>query len=94
MTKFAATKTTTALQQEGEGEEEEQSLSSFYNPIRLKLYTPAEIEYCESSRAIEKYISMQRQFKPRVQAHRTKQECSLLPNSSTDIIIRHLLTIF
>ena len=49
MTKVAAPATTAAPHQE------EQS-PSFYNSHRLKLYTPAEIEHCESSKTIAKYI--------------------------------------
>jgi integrase len=33
-----------------------QSSSSFYSPRRLKVYTLAEIEHCETSRTITKYI--------------------------------------
>src|SRR5215211_8075830 len=53
MTKVAATKmmATTPHQQE------EPSSISFYSSRRLKLYTPAEIEHCESSEAITKYIN-------------------------------------
>jgi integrase len=51
-TQVAATKTAVAHQQE-----EQSSASSLYNLKRLKLYTPAEIEHCESSRTIAKYIN-------------------------------------
>jgi hypothetical protein len=51
MTKVAATITTAAQRQE------EQLPSSFYNSIRLKLYIPTEIEHCEMSRTIAKYIN-------------------------------------
>jgi hypothetical protein len=43
-----------------QGEEEElssSSSSSYYNSRRLQLYTPAEIEHCESSKTIAKCIS-------------------------------------
>jgi hypothetical protein len=49
MTKIATTRITTPQQ-------EEPSIS-FYSSRRLKLYTPAEIEHCESSETIAKYIS-------------------------------------
>jgi hypothetical protein len=49
MTKIATTRMTTSQQ-------EEPSIS-FYSSRRLKLYTPAEIEHCESSEAIAKYIN-------------------------------------
>jgi integrase len=52
MTKIATTRTTTTTPQQ----EEEPSLS-FYSSRRLKLYTPAEIEHCESSETITKYIN-------------------------------------
>ena len=51
MTKMATTRMTTAPQQE------EPSSISFYSSRRLKLYTPAEIEHCESSETIAKYIN-------------------------------------
>jgi integrase len=51
MTKVTAGRTTVAAPQQ------EHSPSSFYNPIRLKLYTPVEIEHCESSRTIAKYVN-------------------------------------
>jgi hypothetical protein len=48
----AAATTITPQQQE-----EQSSLSSSsYSPRRLKLYTPAEIEHCETSKTIVKYI--------------------------------------
>jgi hypothetical protein len=43
MTKMATTRMTTPQQ------EEESSSIAFYSSRRLKLYTPAEIEHCESS---------------------------------------------
>jgi hypothetical protein len=85
MSKIAASRTTTTPQGE-------QSLVSFYNSRRLKLYTPAEIEHCENSKT--QNISMQRQFKPRIQENRTKQGYSLLLSLFIDVIIRHLLTTF
>jgi integrase len=52
-TKVAAPATTTITPQQ----REEQSSPSFsYNPRRLKLYTPEEIEHCETSKTIMKYI--------------------------------------
>jgi integrase len=52
-TKVAAPTTTTITPQQ----REEQSSPSFsYNPRRLKLYTPEEIEHCETSKTIMKYI--------------------------------------
>jgi len=48
MTKVAVTTTTTPQQEE--------PLLSFYNSRRLQVYTPAEIEHCESSKTITKYI--------------------------------------
>jgi integrase len=53
MTKIATTRTTTTTPQQ---EEEEPSVS-FYSSRRLKLYTPAEIEQCENSKTIMKYIN-------------------------------------
>jgi len=55
MTKIAAAPaaTTTIMPQQ----EEEPPLPSFYNSHRLKLYTPAEIEHCESSKTITKYVN-------------------------------------
>ena len=29
---------------------------SFYSSTRLKVYTPAEIEHCEASKSIKKYV--------------------------------------
>ena len=54
MTKIAATTRITTPQQE---EEQQPPSVSFYSSRRLKLYTPAEIEHCESSEAITKYIN-------------------------------------
>jgi hypothetical protein len=51
MTKIATTRMTTRPQQE------EPPSISFYSSRRLKLYTPAEIEHCESSEAITNYIN-------------------------------------
>ena len=51
---LAAATTTIAPQQE-EGQSSPSS-SSFYSPRRLKLYTLAEIEHCETSKTIVKYI--------------------------------------
>ena len=51
---LAAATTTIAPQQE-EGQSSPSS-SSFYSPRRLKLYTLAEIEHCETSKTIMKYI--------------------------------------
>jgi integrase len=50
MSKIASSRTTTTPQ-------EEETSVSFYNSRRLKLYTPAEIEHCESSQTITKYIN-------------------------------------
>jgi integrase len=50
----AATTTIITPQQEEEGQSTPSS--SFYSPRRLKLYTPAEIEHCETSKTITKYI--------------------------------------
>jgi integrase len=52
MTKVVTTRTTTKTPKQ-----EEQSSISFYSSRRLKLYTPAEIEHCESSETIAKYIN-------------------------------------
>ncbi len=54
MTKIATTttKTTTTPPQQ-----EEQPSVTFYSSRRLKLYTPAEIEHCENSETITKYIN-------------------------------------
>ncbi|MDQ3969948.1 MAG: hypothetical protein M3275_16315, partial [Thermoproteota archaeon] len=52
MTKIAITRTTTTTPQQ----QEEPSIS-FYSSRRLKLYTPAEIEHCESSETITKYVN-------------------------------------
>src|SRR5918996_1281268 len=55
MTKVVTTRTTTKTPKQ---EEEPSSSSiSFYSSRRLKLYTPAEIEHCESSETIAKYIN-------------------------------------
>jgi integrase len=51
----AATITTKTPQQHEEGQSSPSSSSS-YNPRRLKLYTPEEIEHCETSKTIMKYI--------------------------------------
>jgi hypothetical protein len=48
-----AAATTTIMPQQ----EEEPPLPSFYNSHRLKLYTLAEIEHCESSKTITKYVN-------------------------------------
>jgi integrase len=56
-TQVAATKTAALAHQQEEGEEESSASSSLYKLNRLKLYTPAEIEHCESSRTIAKYIN-------------------------------------
>jgi integrase len=50
-----AAATTITPQQQEEGQSHTSSSSS-YNPRRLKLYTPAEIEHCETSKTIMKYI--------------------------------------
>ena len=52
MTKVVTTRTTTKTPKQ-----EETSSISFYSSRRLKLYTPAEIEHCESSETIAKYIN-------------------------------------
>jgi integrase len=52
MTKVVITRTTT-----NKPKQEEPSSISFYSSRRLKLYTPAEIEHCESSETIAKYIN-------------------------------------
>src|SRR5215217_340498 len=52
MTKVATTRMMATTPQQ-----EEPSSISFYSSRRLKLYTPAEIEHCESSEAITKYIN-------------------------------------
>jgi integrase len=52
----AATTTTITPQQEEEEERQSSHSSSSYSPRRLKLYTPAEIEHCETSKTITKYI--------------------------------------
>jgi integrase len=54
-TKVAASAATTITPQQQEGQSSSPSSSS-YNPRRLKLYTPAEIEHCETSKTITKYI--------------------------------------
>jgi integrase len=56
MTKVATptAETTKTPQQQEEGQSSPSS--SFYNSRRLKLYTPAEIEHCEASKTIMKYI--------------------------------------
>ncbi len=53
MTKIATTTRTTTTSQQ-----EEQPSVSFYSSRRLKLYTPAEIEHCENSKTIMKYINV------------------------------------
>lgn len=57
MSKVAApaAATTTMPQQQEEGQSSPSS-SSFFSPRRLKLYTLAEIEHCETSKTITKYI--------------------------------------
>jgi integrase len=52
----AARTTTTMRQKGGEQSLPPSSSSSFYNSRRLKLCTPAEIEHCETSKTIVKYI--------------------------------------
>jgi integrase len=52
----AATTTRTMRQKVGEQSLPSSSSSSFYNSRRLKLCTPAEIEHCETSKTIVKYI--------------------------------------
>ncbi len=52
MTKVVTTRTTTETPKQ-----EEPSSISFYSSWRLKLYTPAEIEHCERSETIAKYIN-------------------------------------
>src|SRR5215218_4675602 len=51
-----AARTTTTMRQKGEQSLPPSSSSSFYNSRRLKLCTPAEIEHCETSKTIVKYI--------------------------------------
>ena len=51
-----ATNITTIPQQHEEGQSLPPSPSSSYSPRRLKLYTPEEIEHCETSKTITKYI--------------------------------------
>jgi integrase len=51
MTKIVTTRTTTTSQQE------EEPLVSFYSSRRMKMYSPAEIEHCENSETITKYIN-------------------------------------
>ncbi len=46
----------TTIPQQEEGQSLPPLPSSSYNPRRLKLYTPAEIEHCETSKTITKYI--------------------------------------
>ena len=57
MTKVVTTKTTTKTPKQEEEEPSSSSSISFYSSRRLKLYTPAEIEHCESSETIAKYIN-------------------------------------
>ena len=52
----AATMTTITPQQQEEGQSSLPPSVSSYSPRRLKLYTPAEIEHCETSKTITKYI--------------------------------------
>jgi integrase len=54
MTKVAALAAPTITPQQQE--EQSSPSSSSYNPRRLKLYTPAEIEHCETSKTVMKYI--------------------------------------
>jgi integrase len=56
MTKITTTRMMTTATTPQEEEEPSPSVS-FYSSRRLKLYTPAEIEHCESSEAIAKYIN-------------------------------------
>lgn len=52
----AATMTTITPQQQEEGQSSLPPSVSSCSPRRLKLYTPAEIEHCETSKTIMKYI--------------------------------------
>jgi hypothetical protein len=56
MTKIAAPTAATTKTPQYEEEQSSPSSSSFYSSRRLKLYTPAEIEHCETSKTIMKYI--------------------------------------
>ena len=56
MTKIATTTTTRTTTATTSQQKVEPSVS-FYSSRRLKLYTPAEIEHCENSKTIMKYIN-------------------------------------
>lgn len=56
MSKVAAPAATTTMPQQQEEGQSSPSSSSFFSPRRLKLYTLAEIEHCETSKTITKYI--------------------------------------
>jgi hypothetical protein len=88
MTKIATTtRTTTTTPQE-----EEPSVS-FYSSRRLKLYTPAEIEQCENSKTIMKYINAKT-----IQAKNTGISYKTRLQSFAQFVYRrynkHLLTTF
>src|SRR5215204_4740043 len=55
-TKVAVPAASTTIPQQEEGLSLPPSLSSSYSSRRLKLYTPEEIEHCETSKTIMKYI--------------------------------------
>lgn len=70
MTKVADGPATTITQQNKHSHS-----SSFYSPRRLKLYTLAEIEHCETSKTIMKYIEAKTiQDKNTGMTHKTRMQ--------------------
>lgn len=72
MTKVAAGPAATTITPQ---QNEQSPSSSFYSPRRLKLYTLAEIEHCETSKTITKYIEAKTiQDKNTGMTHKTRMQ--------------------
>lgn len=84
MTKVAAPKAVaTTMGQRGEQISSSLSSSSFYNSRRLKLYTPSEVEHCESSKTIVKYIEVKT-----IQDKNTGITCKTMMQSFAQFVYR------
>jgi hypothetical protein len=89
MTKVPAPAPTTVLpKQEGQSSQS----WSFYRSTGLKVYTPAEIEHCEVSITIKKYIGAKIiQNKNTGMAYKTRMQT--FAQFVSDVTTKHLLTI-
>jgi hypothetical protein len=91
MTKVATpTAATTTIPQQ---QEEQSSSPSSYSLRRLKLYTLAEIEHCQTSKTIMKYIEA-KTIQDKNTGITYKTQMHSLLSSSIDVIIKHRLTSF